>query len=182
MHRIRLEKTLTGSILDIGGGGEEVIGRLYGRQVTAIDNNEEELAEAPGNCRKLLMDAADLGFSDETFDHVTFFYSLMYMDGDTQEKALAEAARALRKGGSLNIWDADIIAEYPEPFLASLLINAGSSEIKVTYGVIMQGARQDAARFEAICSRLGLNRVSARAAGGHFHLWCQKPDKWEPLG
>ena len=33
-------------MLDIGGGGEGVIGRLYGRQVVAIDNRQEELDEA----------------------------------------------------------------------------------------------------------------------------------------
>lgn len=97
MHQINLEKTLSGSILDIGGGGEGVIGQVYSRQVTAIDNNEQELMEAPGDCRKLPMDAADLRFADESFSHATFFYSLMYMDGNTQQKALAEAARILKR-------------------------------------------------------------------------------------
>lgn len=36
--KIALKKELTGSILDIGGGGEGIIGRLYGSRVTAIDN------------------------------------------------------------------------------------------------------------------------------------------------
>ena len=43
---IKLQADLRGSILDIGGGGEGVIGRLYGRQVVAIDNRQEELDEA----------------------------------------------------------------------------------------------------------------------------------------
>ena len=48
--KITLKKELTGSILDIGGGGEGIIGRLYGSRVTAIDNREEELDEAPDSC------------------------------------------------------------------------------------------------------------------------------------
>ena len=35
---IILKHELEGSILDIGGGGEGTIGRLYGTQVIAIDN------------------------------------------------------------------------------------------------------------------------------------------------
>lgn len=57
MHTVRLDRTHTGSILDIGGGGEGIIGRLYGRQVTAIDNRREELDEAPEGFEKVLMDA-----------------------------------------------------------------------------------------------------------------------------
>ena len=35
--KLTLEKELCGSILDIGGGGEGIIGRLYKSAVTAID-------------------------------------------------------------------------------------------------------------------------------------------------
>lgn len=82
MIHISLSKTLTGSILDIGGGGEGIIGRLYGGQVTAIDNRADELAEAPDTCSKLLMDATALTFPNGSFDHVTCFYTLLYMDGE----------------------------------------------------------------------------------------------------
>lgn len=65
--------------------------RLYGRQVVAIDNRQEELDEAPGGFEKILMDARHLTFEDASFDYVTFFYSLMFMDAETQKQALAEA-------------------------------------------------------------------------------------------
>ena len=58
--KIILKKELSGRILDIGGGGEAVIGRLYREQVTAIDNRQEELDEAPSGFEKVLMDATDL--------------------------------------------------------------------------------------------------------------------------
>lgn len=76
---IEIKETLTGSILDIGGGGEAVIGQIYKDRVTAIDNCEEELEEAPDCCCKQLMDATELLFPDDSFDNVTFFYTLMYM-------------------------------------------------------------------------------------------------------
>ena len=79
MLNLVLKKTLQGKILDIGGGGEGVIGRIYQAQVTAIDNRQEELDEAPDGFRKLLMDARALAFPDASFDHVTAFYALMYM-------------------------------------------------------------------------------------------------------
>lgn len=107
---IILEHELEGSILDIGGGGEGTIGRLYGTQVIAIDNRQEELDEAPEGFEKVLMDARSLDFPDEHFDHVTFFYSLMFMDADTHKQAVSEAARVLKKGGYLHIWDAEIVS------------------------------------------------------------------------
>lgn len=45
--RLVLKKELEGAILDVGGGGEGVIGRIYGPRVVAIDNRQEELDEAP---------------------------------------------------------------------------------------------------------------------------------------
>ena len=44
--RLVLKKELEGAILDVGGGGEGVIGRIYGPRVVAIDNRQEELDEA----------------------------------------------------------------------------------------------------------------------------------------
>ena len=81
---IEIKEKLTGSILDIGGGGEAVIGQIYKDRVTAIDNCKEELEEAPDCCSKQLMDATELSFPDDSFDNVTFFYTLMYMTAEEQ--------------------------------------------------------------------------------------------------
>lgn len=40
--KIALDKTIKGTILDIGGG-EGIIDRTYQSQVTSIDNRKEEL-------------------------------------------------------------------------------------------------------------------------------------------
>lgn len=71
--RIEIRNDIKGSILDIGGGGEGIIGRIYRDNVIAIDNRQEELDEAPDCCEKQLMNATNLLFTNEYFDNVTFF-------------------------------------------------------------------------------------------------------------
>lgn len=39
--QLHIKKDLRGPILDLGGGGEGVIGRIYGRQAVAIDNRQD---------------------------------------------------------------------------------------------------------------------------------------------
>lgn len=175
MTQISLQKQLTGSILDVGGGGEGVIGRVYGPQVTAIDNRQEELDEAPDSCRKLLMDATALTFADASFDHVTFFFSLMYMDAAATRQALAEAARVLRPGGSLHIWDAVVDSAWPQPFLVELAIDADGTALQPTYGVLMPDAAQDAASIQRLCQACGLLPRESRQQDGTFYLEMQKP-------
>ncbi|UCD06465.1 MAG: methyltransferase domain-containing protein, partial [candidate division WOR-3 bacterium] len=68
-----------GYILDIGGGGEGIIGRLNGKQVVAIDTRFDELQETKNDSLKIVMDATDLKFLPSTFDAATSFFSLMYI-------------------------------------------------------------------------------------------------------
>lgn len=69
-----------GWILDIGGGGEGIIGRLKGSQVVAIDLFAWGMRRTPPGPLKLVMDAADLKFIDGSFGTVTSFFTLMYMN------------------------------------------------------------------------------------------------------
>lgn len=63
-----------GFILDIGGGGEGIIGKPNGKQVVAIDTNEEELEETKNGALKLVMDAAEMNFLPKTFEVCTSFF------------------------------------------------------------------------------------------------------------
>ena len=167
--RIALKRELTGDILDLGGGGEGVIGRIYAGQVTAIDVSREELDEAPCDCRKLVMDATAMTFPDASFDHVTSFYTLMYMTAEQQRLALREAARVLRPGGTLHIWDAAFPAPYPEPFLAELDIDAAGTPLRTTYGVIKQDG-QSADSIAALAEDAGLVPAGREEREGHFRM------------
>lgn len=170
---ITLEKEWQGSILDIGGGGEGIIGRLYGKQVLAIDNCQEELDEAPDGFAKALMDATCLSFADGSFDHVTFFFSLMFMGREERRKALLEAARVLKPGGELHIWDCDIVSAYPQPFCVDVGVQLPGEEVHTTYGI---GKRegQDEASITRMCEDAGLRLLSRMEETPGFSLRFQK--------
>lgn len=170
---LRLTKRLNGSILDVGGGGECVMGRIYGGQVLAIDSCQSELDEAPDVCPKRLMDAAQMTFAGDSFDHVTFFFSLMYMDGPTQLAALKQSARVLRPGGSLLIWDAAFDSAYPRPFRVDLSIDANGQPVRTAYG-IGKAAGQSRRSVAALCRQAGLVLTAKRQRDGLFFLECRK--------
>lgn len=125
-----------GLVLDIGGGGEGVIGRLMGRQVVAIDRSRSELEETTNEALKLVMEATDLKFLDGSFDAVTSFYTFMYMDDETHRKVLQEAHRVLKKGGALHIWDVAMDPDVAsKPFiLVSIEARLPGETVKTGYG------------------------------------------------
>lgn len=171
--KIEIREKLAGSILDIGGGGECVIGQIYGDRVTAIDNSPEELEEAPDCCEKRLMDATELDFPAESFDNVTFFYSLMYMTGDTQKKAVREAVRVLRTGGMLLIWDADIPSAYPDPYIVDLDISSERVILHTSYGIV-KNETQKRETILGFLEETGQHAFRVSENGGQFRICCRK--------
>ncbi len=174
MAEISLKKELSGSILDLGGGGEGIVGRVYGSAVTAIDNRQEELDEAPKGPEKLPMDACDLKFDDGSFDNVTAFYFFMYLLKERHEDALAEAFRVLRPTGRLYVWDAEI--KKADPFLVELDIDANGERVHTTYGVYKDDARQDAQSLAKAARSAGFSPVFSRIEDedGQFRLCFEK--------
>ena len=170
---ITLNKELNGKILDIGGGGEGVIGRLYTDQVVAIDIRQDELDEAPTLFEKIIMDATDLKFKDNSFDHVTSFYTLMFMNTDDQKSAISEAARVLKNHGELHIWDCDILSAYPEPFFVDVAVQLPNEHISTTYGVGKMDA-QDETSITELCLNAGLVLVSQNRGKYGFYLRFKK--------
>lgn len=94
-----------GFILDIGGGGDGIIGRLEGRRVIAIDTSQEELREAPEGPLKIVMDGSDLKFLSGSFFTATAFFSLMYIPSSLYLRIFSEVFRILAPGGRFLIWD-----------------------------------------------------------------------------
>ena len=170
---IEIDSDLKGSILDIGGGGEAVIGQIYGNRVTAIDNCQEEIDEAPDCCKKLLMDAEKLSFADGSFDNVTFFYILMYMTKEMQIKAICEAARVLKRGGKMCIWDCTILSAYPNPFVVDLDIQAANMRIHTSYGIVKPDTQSSDSIIQLL-KNAGLNIISLKVEGGQFSIQCIK--------
>ena len=170
---ITLNKELDGRILDIGGGGDGVIGRLYTNQVVAIDIRQDELDEAPIGFEKIVMDATHLEFNDNSFDHVTSFYTLMFMSTEEQKRAISEATRVLVKGGDLHIWDCDILSAYPEPFFMDVAVQLPNEHISTTYCVGKMDA-QDETSITELCLNAGLVLVSQNRGKYGFYLRFKK--------
>jgi len=167
--KIFLRKEIKGDILDIGGGGEGIIGRLYKEQVTAIDNRQEELDEAPEGFQKVLMDATKLQYENATFDNVTFFYTLMFMSTEEQRMAICEVERVLKRGGEVYIWDCDIFNAYPAPFCIDLEIQLPDAKIATTYGVGKLDG-QSCVSIRKMCEDAGLRIVKQEKHGRTFYL------------
>ena len=170
---ITLEKELNGRILDIGGGGDGIIGRLYTDQVVAIDIRQSELDEAPMGFEKILMDATDLKFNDNSIDHVTSFYTLMFMSSEDQKSAVSEAARVLKNGGELHIWDCEIRSAYPEPFCVDVTVQLPDECISTTYGVGKMDS-QDEKSIVKMCLNSGLKLVAKNNSECGFYLCFRK--------
>ncbi|MFW9936719.1 MAG: class I SAM-dependent methyltransferase [Candidatus Thorarchaeota archaeon] len=118
-----------GRILDLGGGGEGIIGQLYENHVIAIDKNENELKEALGDFIKIIMDARDMKFLDESFDTVTSFFTLLYVPTSDRKKIFQEVKRVLKFNGEFIIWD--------------LVIPNRNNNVKQLFGVRIEISMKD---------------------------------------
>jgi len=128
---------LSGKILDIGGGGEGIISRHSGDSVVAIDRRKDELEETADIGIKIVMDACHMAFLDRTFDNITSFYTIMYMDTEQTILFLKEAYRVLKPNGLLWIWDTEIPhLDENDVFIADLEVKINPEDTVLTgYGI-----------------------------------------------
>jgi ubiquinone/menaquinone biosynthesis C-methylase UbiE len=98
-------------LLDIGGGGEGIISKLLPNKnnIVSIDIRKNELLEVSNDSLKIVMDSREMKFLDNSFQTITCFFSLMYMDSETKEKTISEIYRVLKPKGLVHIWDTKVL-------------------------------------------------------------------------
>jgi len=163
-----------GLILDVGGGGEGIIGRLNGEQVVAIDTHERELMETHNEAMKVVMDAADLKFLPKSFDVCTAFFSLMYIPKSIHQKVFEEVFRVLKDKGRFLIWDVRIpenIVGY-KLFIVHLNVKLPNEEVGTAYGVRWQA--QSLEHFKEMARLTGFKVTKESSKNEIFHLEMEK--------
>ena len=170
----------SGFILDIGGGGEGIIGILKGQDVIALDFRKEELEEAPPGPLKIVMDARELQFLDGAFATATAFFSLMYLKsrGD-QRKVLEEVFRVLQPGGQFLIWDVSVPqkpeGEERDVYAAMLRVEVGDRTVETGYGQPWPPETRDLGYYLELSAEAGYRIVEQQQDGRLIFLRLQKP-------
>ncbi len=169
-----------GWILDIGGGGEGVIGRLKGSQVVAIDLYSWGMRRTPPGPLKLVMDATDLKFLDESFGAVTSFFTLMYMSPEQQDKAMREAFRVLKPGGKMRIWDVDLpVSPDPKKDLAvyPFVFRLPKETVETGYGTPFPKQQMNLSYYSRMAREVGFTVEEQEVVGSTFRLVLQKKEE-----
>jgi len=126
-------------ILDIGGGGEGIISKIYKDKVVAIDNRLDELNEIIDTLSlKIVMDATKLDFINKQFERATAFFTFMYMRDLEIKSVISEIYRVLKDNGVFEIWDIEMpsVSTIKEDiFIAQLDIKYEDKSITTGYGV-----------------------------------------------
>lgn len=167
-----------GHILDIGGGGEGIIGRMKEDQVVAIDISKYELEESPAGPLKIIMDARDLQFLDGTFPTATSFFTLMYINGYDHQRVFDEVYRVLHRRGRFLIWDVHLperAQKDQDIFTIPLVIQIPGKQVKTRYGSQWPIEAHDSAYYKRLSKKAGFQIVSERVEGSVLFLELRKP-------
>ncbi|MFX1311481.1 MAG: class I SAM-dependent methyltransferase [Promethearchaeota archaeon] len=170
---------LNGRILDIGGGGEGVIGQLKGNSVVAIDLRKSELEESleagDKESLKIIMDAKDLKFLDNTFNIVTAFFSLMYVPNTDHKQIFTEIYRVLKEDGQFLLWDLIIPKNIKKKqiFVVPIKIQIKYKEIITGYG-IRWNKEQNLEYFIGLAKKVGFVIYEQQQEEEYFFLRLKK--------
>lgn len=134
LHPLKTE----GPILDIGGGGEGIIGKLNGKQVIGIDTSEQELKKTQNEALKIVMDATGLKFLSKSFDVCTAFFSLMYIPDEKHGRVFEEVYRVLKDNGKFLLWEVTIPENQGgyDVFAVRLKARLPKEEVETGYGTV----------------------------------------------
>ena len=159
-------------ILDIGGGGRGIIGELNGRKVIAIDKSIKELEGAENDSLKVVMDATDLKFLPASFDVVTSFFTLIYIENDRHREVFNEVYNVLKEHGRFLIWDVTIPRRFEDKpfFMVPLEVMMPDGKVEAGYGIEWGRKEQDLEYFKRLATRAGFEAVGEWSKGEIFFL------------
>jgi ubiquinone/menaquinone biosynthesis C-methylase UbiE len=165
-------------ILDIGGGGEGIIGQLKGRQVVAIDSNRRELEEAATGPLKIVMDARELLFLTGSFEIATSFFALMYIQTADHKRVFEEVFRVLEPEGRFLIWDVKFpprLADDKDIAAFYLRVKLPDRQVETGYGTKWPEQILNLSYYQELAEEVGF-RISEQSENGQvFYLELQKP-------
>ena len=141
-----------------------MIGRLKGSQVVAIDLHQEELDEAPDGPQKMVMDARQLTFPEDSFGAVTAFFSLMYMKTrEDHEQVMKEAWRVLKPARRMLVWEIDLSNRPPtrkERYMVRLRYRVGDFEKGTAYGARWPNEARGEAYYRQLAREAGFDHLT----------------------
>ncbi len=168
---------LEGRILDIGGGGEGIIGQFKKEQVIAIDKKKNELEGAPkSGDLKIIMDAKDLKFLDNTFDTVTAFFSMMYVPFSDHILIFQEICRVLKIDGEFLLWDVNIpkrTNKSKDIYGVTLKVKIPEKMIETGYGVFWV-RKKDVDYYKQVATNTGFKILEQKVENQIFFLRFKK--------
>ncbi len=160
-------------ILDLGGGGEGVIGQLRGRQVVAVDIRKDELDDTPAGPVKVVADARALPFPDASFEAATAFFFLMYVPATDRLAVLKEAYRVLAPGGRFYVWEAAIPTpgeKAAKPLVVPICAKLPKKTIRTAYGIPCRGREMSARSIAGLARDAGFALSTLEEHDRTFHL------------
>jgi len=146
IQEITIKEIPSGSIIDIGAGGEGVIAQAGGARVTAIDKRQSEIDEAKDKAPKakwVVADATNLPFDEEEFDNATSFFCGMYMSNEDKRKSIKEIWRVLPSGGEFWIWDSKINTDKTNSLIFLRITLPNNKKIGTGYGTNLTYQAED---------------------------------------
>lgn len=163
---------LEGLVLDVGGGGEGIIAQCKREEIVVIDRKKEELLEAPVDGLKIVMDAKDMQFLDDTFDTVTSFFTMLYIPGEEDHRGVFEEIyRVLKDGGEFLLWDVvmPLRTTKRDIFVVPVKVRLKEKEVETKYGVLWTKT-QDLDYFSRLAKETGFHIKESSEEGEVFFL------------
>jgi len=160
-----------GRILDMGGGGEAIASRAFGRETLSLDKSVRELNESGVFSDKVCGDCQRMPFTDSAFDGAAAFFTFMYMPLKMRTNSILEAKRVLRRGGTLVICEARVASSFFAPMTlleVRAKIKAGGETFNASYGAVLAREGQSMKAFRVLASYCGFREKSAISMKNSF--------------